>query len=111
MGEAMKKSDWAALFLIPVFTITGVVLLYATGHYRWVLVMAILSCLNGTLFNYLMIQYRDMMCEYRSDFREARDRALRAEIASDRRRLREKLYSWEANPAQDASKEPWRRES
>jgi len=52
-----------------------------------------------------------MMCEYRSDFREARDRALRAEIASDRRRLREKLYSWEANPAQDASKEPWRRES
>jgi len=107
----MKWRDWAGLFLIPALAIPSMVLLYAAGYYRWLLVMAIMLCLNGTLFNYLMIQYRDMMFEYRSDYREARDRALRAEIASDRRKLREKLYSWEANPAQDASKEPWRRES
>jgi len=52
----MKKSDLAALFLLPALAIPSMVLLYVTGYYRWLLVMAILSCLNGTLFNYLMIQ-------------------------------------------------------
>jgi len=94
VGEAMKKS--AVLFLLPAIVIAIMVSLYAIGHYRWLLALAISQCLSGVLSNYLMIQYRDMM-----------------EIAAERKRLREKIYSysWEANPAQDASKEPWRSES
>jgi len=111
----MKWRDWAGL-APSVFVLSAMVACYATGSYRWLLVLAIWQCISQSLFYYFMIHYRDMMCEYRSDYREARDRALRAEIASDRKRLRgvregDVLYSWEANPAQDASKEPWRRES
>jgi len=100
VGEVVKKkSDWAALLLPPALVLPWTVWFYVAGHYRSLLIVAILQCLSGTLLNYLMYQYRDLMYEYRAD--------LRAEMASDRKK-RERLYSWEANPAQDASKEPWR---
>ena len=77
--------------------------LYAKGHYTWLLALGVLNALNGALFNFLMIEYRNMMREYRTWFRAGVKVALLSESDPYSR-------AWEANPAQDASK-PWRRES
>ena len=48
----MKKS--AVLFLLPAIVIAIMVSLYAIGHYRWLLALAISQCLSGVLSNYLI---------------------------------------------------------